>query len=92
MVLSLSAVAEVKTVNNPARRVAILHHFMYPDDVVSALHLDGLAQDLAAKGWQVEALPCNRGCRDETKTYPRSDTYQGVRYRRIWRFASINHM
>ena len=71
--------------NNPTRRVAILHHFMYPDDVVSALHLDGLAQDLAAKGWQVEALPCNRGCRDETKTYPRSDTCQGVRYRRIWR-------
>ena len=79
------AVAEVKTVNNSARRVAILHHFMYPDDVVSALHLDGLAQDLAAKGWQVEAFPCNRGCRDETKTYPRSDTYQGVRCRRIWR-------
>ena len=67
------------------RRVAILHHFMHPDDVVSALLLDGLAQDLAAKGWQVEALPCNRGCRDETRSYPPSEIYRGVRYRRIWR-------
>ena len=65
--------------------MAILYHFMYPDDVVSALHLDGLAQDLAAKGWQVEALPCNRGCRDETRTYSPSETYRDVRYRRIWR-------
>lgn len=66
-------------------RVSILYHYMYPDDVVSALHLDGLAQDLAAKGWEVEALPCNRGCRDETKIYPAVETHRGVRYRRVWR-------
>jgi hypothetical protein len=48
-------------------RAAILYHFMYPDDVVSAIHLDGLAQDLANAGWEIEAFPCNRGCRDEPK-------------------------
>ena len=48
-------------------RIAILYHYMYPDDVVSAIHFDGLAQDLAANGWEVEALPCNRGCHDEKK-------------------------
>lgn len=66
-------------------RVAILYHYMYPDDVVSALHLDGLAQDLASKGWEVEALPCNRGCRDETRVYPAAEIHHGVHYRRIWR-------
>lgn len=67
------------------RRVAILYHFMYPDDVVSAHHLDGLAQDLAVAGWQVEALPSNRGCRDEQRKYAKTDEYRGVKYRRVWR-------
>lgn len=58
---------------------------MYPDDVVSALHLDGLAQGLSEKGWEVEAFPSNRGCRDETRTYTSSETYNGVRYNRVWR-------
>lgn len=58
---------------------------MYPDDVVSAHHLDGLAQDLFKQGWDVEALPCNRGCRDETRKYKKSDIHAGVRYRRVWR-------
>lgn len=62
-----------------------MYHYMYPDDVVSARHLDGLAADLATKGWDVEAFPCNRGCRDETRTYPATDFYDGVRYTRIWR-------
>ncbi|MGF1605615.1 MAG: glycosyltransferase family 4 protein [Rhodothalassiaceae bacterium] len=67
------------------RRVAILYHYMYPDDVVSAQHLSGLAEDLAAQGWQVEALPCNRGCRDDQRLYARREQHQGVRYNRIWR-------
>lgn len=71
--------------NERAPRVAILYHYMYPDDVVSAHHFDGLAQDLAESGWDVEALPCNRGRRDEAKKYARKEVYKGVRYRRIWR-------
>ena len=43
-------------------RIAILYHYMYPDDVISACHFDGLAASLARSGWDVEALPCNRGC------------------------------
>lgn len=66
-------------------RVAILYHFMYPDDVVSAHHFDGLAKDLAACGWAVEAMPCNRGCRDETQTYATRELHDGVMYRRVWR-------
>lgn len=76
---SLSSIASRKP------RVSILYHYMYPDDVVSALHLHDLAQDLVAKGWEVEALPCNRGCRDETKVYPAAESHQGVYYRRVWR-------
>ena len=48
-------------------KIALLYHFMHPDDVVSAIHFDGLAQDLAKKNWSVEALPCNSGCRNESK-------------------------
>lgn len=70
---------------NDKPRIAILYHYMYPDDVVSARHLDQLASDLVAKGWDVEAFPCNRGCRDETLTYPITDCHEGVRYTRIWR-------
>lgn len=66
-------------------RLAVLYHFMHPDDVVSALHFDGFAQDLAAMGWEVEAISCNRGCRNESLVYGRSETYRGVQYRRVWR-------
>lgn len=83
---SWSAVQEASSKGGKHKpRIAITYHYMYPDDVVSARHLDGLAADLAAKGWDVEALPCNRGCRDETRTYPATDFHDGVRYTRIWR-------
>jgi colanic acid biosynthesis glycosyl transferase WcaI len=38
-----------------------------------------------ARGWQVEGLPCNRGCRDEATTYPSCERWHGVDIRRIWR-------
>ncbi len=72
-----------ETTHKPS--IAIFYHYMYPDDVVSARHFDELAGDLAAKGWHVEAFPCNRGCRDETRTYPATDWHDRVRYTRIWR-------
>ena len=72
--------------NQRKPRIAILYHYMYPDDVVSAIHFDGLAQDLAACGWEVEALPCNRGCHNEKKIYStKTEIHQSVFYRRIWR-------
>ncbi len=58
---------------------------MYPDDVVSAKHFDGLCVGLRQRGWDVEARPSRRGCRDETKLYPRRDNWRQVRYKRVWR-------
>ncbi|MEL7548047.1 MAG: glycosyltransferase family 4 protein [Pseudomonadota bacterium] len=73
------------TQQSAAPKVALLHHFMFPDDVVSAQLFHELAEDLASQGWEVEALPCNRGCSDESRKFPRKDRHQGVDYKRIWR-------
>jgi colanic acid biosynthesis glycosyl transferase WcaI len=66
-------------------RIRVLYHYMHPDDVVSARHFDGLAEGLAARGWDVEAMPANRGCRDESLTYPLRGRWGGVDFRRVWR-------
>src|SRR5262249_44563272 len=66
-------------------RIAILYHYFHPDDVVSARHLSDLAEGLAQHGWQVEALPCNRGCRDESRAYQLHEAWHGVNIQRIWR-------
>ena len=65
--------------------VLIFYHFFHPDDVVSALHKNGLAQGLSQRGWDVEAMPCNRGCRDSSKTYPASGNLDRIAISRIWR-------
>jgi glycosyltransferase involved in cell wall biosynthesis len=62
----------------------VLYHYLYPDDVVSSIHMSELCAGLAARGWKVTAIPCNRGCREESKTYD-STTWQGVELRRVWR-------
>ena len=66
-------------------KVAVLYHYFHPDDVVSARHLTQFCLDLQDRGWQVEALPCNRGCRDESVQYPLRETWQGLTLRRVWR-------
>src|ERR1700722_6095366 len=66
-------------------KVAVLYHYFHPDDVVSARHLTEFCLDLRDRGWQVEALPCNRGCRDESVSYPLRETWQGLNIRRVWR-------
>jgi glycosyltransferase involved in cell wall biosynthesis len=66
-------------------RVAVLYHYFYPDDVVSARHYGDLCQGLAERGWRVESWPCNRGCRDESVTYPLRDDWEGIAIRRVWR-------
>jgi colanic acid biosynthesis glycosyl transferase WcaI len=65
-------------------RVVVLYHYLHPDDVVSARHLGDLATGLAERGWDVEAWPCNRACRDD-QTYPPSENWHGVAIRRVWR-------
>jgi colanic acid biosynthesis glycosyl transferase WcaI len=70
---------------NGKPRLTALYHYFHPDDVVSARHFTDFCQGLAERGWQVEALPCNRGCRDESRTYPRTETWGGITIRRVWR-------
>ena len=43
------------------------------------------ATDLAVRGWDVEALPCNRGCRDESLVYAPKEGWRGVHIQRLWR-------
>ena len=66
-------------------RALIFYHYFHPDDVVSATHLSELAEGLARRGWEVTAMPCNRGCRDERQTYVRHEIWNGVSIRRVWR-------
>jgi colanic acid biosynthesis glycosyl transferase WcaI len=66
-------------------KVTVLYHYFYPDDVVSARHFADFCKGLVARGWQVEAMPCNRGCRDEQQTYPSRETWCGITIRRVWR-------
>jgi len=63
----------------------VLYQYFYPDDVVSAVHLTELSTGLSARGWDVVAMPCNRGCREESRTYGSRDSVQGVTIRRVWR-------
>ncbi len=63
----------------------ILYHYFYPDDVVSSRHFTDLAEGLVERGWEVTALPCNRGCRDESKVYSRREQHRGINIERIWR-------
>jgi colanic acid biosynthesis glycosyl transferase WcaI len=66
-------------------RVTVLYHYFHPDDVVSARHLSDFCADLAARGWAVEAMPCNRGCRDDRQTFRLRERWSGVDIRRVWR-------
>jgi colanic acid biosynthesis glycosyl transferase WcaI len=75
-------------------KVAILYHFFYPDDVVSARHFSDLAEGLAAAGWEVEVFPCNRGCRNPAQIYRPRERWHGVDISRVWRprFAQSNSL
>jgi colanic acid biosynthesis glycosyl transferase WcaI len=68
-----------------APKVAILYHFFYPDDVVSARHFSDLAEGLAQAGWEVEVLPSNRGCRNPADSYPACERWRGIKISRVWR-------
>jgi glycosyltransferase involved in cell wall biosynthesis len=63
----------------------LFYHYFQPDDVVSARLFGELAEGLVARGWDVTAVPCNRGCRDESVTRPAAERWNGVDVRRVWR-------
>ena len=64
--------------------VLVMYHYLYPDEVVSSIHLTDLCTGLAAKGWRVIGSSCNRGARDESKVY-RPCSWKGVEFRKSWR-------
>ncbi len=66
-------------------KVTALYHYFHPDDVVSARHFSQFCEELAARGWQVEALPSTVDCRDESIVYPRTEEWNGISIRRVWR-------
>ncbi|MBZ5552577.1 MAG: glycosyltransferase family 4 protein [Acidobacteriia bacterium] len=63
----------------------VLYHYLYPDDVVSAIHFTELSTGLAAKGWRVVASSSNRSCRTERRKFARRSVWSGVEFHRIWR-------
>jgi colanic acid biosynthesis glycosyl transferase WcaI len=65
----------------------VFYHYFHPDDVVSAVHMAELCQALAEKGWEITAMPCNRSCRDERRSFRPEENWRGVKIRRIWRPA-----
>ncbi len=71
--------------NSQMPRVAVLYHYLHPDDVVSARHLGDFCTDLAARGWEVEALPCNRSCHHPELAFARHEEWQSVTINRVWR-------
>lgn len=65
--------------------MAVLYHFFHPDDVVSARQFTDLCADLQARGWDVEAMPCNRSCHKENESYSLQEAWNGVAVHRVWR-------
>lgn len=66
-------------------KALVFYHYFYPDDEVSARLLTELAKGLVRRGWEVTAMPSNRGRREESRSYPRRDEHEGIRIRRVWR-------
>lgn len=66
-------------------RLLVFYHYFYPDNVVSSHHLSELSEELQKRGWEVIAMPCNRGCRDETKKFKAYENWNGIEIHRIRR-------
>lgn len=74
------------TASSP-RRAVVLYHYLHPDPVVSSLHFSQLCVGLAERGWLVEAISANRGCRDESLKYEPHTLWSGVDFHHLWRPA-----
>ena len=73
------------TADRTKPHAVLFYHYFQPDDVISARLFGELADGLVARGWDVTAVPCNRGCRDEGVTRPAVERWHGVDVRRVWR-------
>src|SRR5580658_136376 len=66
-------------------KALVLHHYMHPDDVVSAVLVTDLCVELVRRGWEVKAMPGNRSCRHESLKYAAKEQWCGVNFQRVWR-------
>lgn len=64
--------------------ILVFYHYFYPDDVVSARHLTGLATGLSKNGCNLEVKPSNRSCRDDIQYAP-LEQLNDVRISRVFR-------
>src|SRR5438477_161457 len=76
---------EGDSINAVRPRAAVLYHYFYPDDVVSARHFADLAEGLRDRGWDVEVWTSNRACRDESVCYAPREVWRGIEIHRIWK-------
>jgi len=72
-------------VSNRPPRLWVFYHYLYPDNVVSAVQMDLLCHAFVERGWEVSGFASNRGCRDEALTYPAREKHLGVDLHRLWR-------
>ena len=63
----------------------VFYHYFFPDDVAGAAQMSALCAGLVERGWNVVAMPCNRGWSDESKSYPAREMWCGIDIERVWR-------
>ena len=63
----------------------VLYHYLYPDDVVSAILFTELCAGLVQRGWRVVGSASNRSWRGEKIKYAPRAIRNGVEFRRVWR-------
>lgn len=66
-------------------KIFIIYHYLYPDEVVSSLHMTQLSIGLANNGYNVHTLSSNRSCRDPGQSFNRHEKKWNVNFNRIWR-------
>jgi exosortase len=64
-------------------KILFLNQVFYPDVASSGQHAADLAAHLAGEGHQVHAVASDRAYDDPSKSFPREETWRGVRISRI---------
>ncbi len=67
------------------KKIYLVYHYLYPDDVVSSLHFTQLAIELEKKGYIIETLSSNRSCRKSGQNYSKYEVKWNIHFNRMWR-------
>jgi colanic acid biosynthesis glycosyl transferase WcaI len=68
----------------PARRILFVNRYYWPDESATALMLRGVAESLAAAGWEVEVVTSRQLYGNAAARLPASEARHGVKVRRVW--------